>query len=806
MLRVYNNTARYVNQCFTPETLIKTRDGQKCIVDVVPGDDVLTLDGSFQQVLLSVKHIKTDADILEIDSPYMSRPVRVTDVHEIYVMDCATLEKKYIPARELDYDTHMLCFPIQVESHINLSEKARNMLTFCGLFKQNGRIFANGYDYSIRTNKDDVFNLVTKTLKSCHVKYWIYHNKSNDYKIVRWVKSPLMPCLTSTSIALENGHTGAAAYLKGLFMNSIYIKSTYIEVETKEQAFEYQMIAVNAHKLLHSIEHSPDKFMMCVSNDNDYFVEDKHMWFVFDSIKTINYSGFVYDLNIQDNHNYTTSMGVVHNSGRRNGSIAVYMEPWHADIEQFIELRKNHGNEEERARDLFYALWIPDLFMKRVEENKMWSLMCPDTCKGLSDCYGDEFEKLYTDYEDKKMFYKQIPAQQLFFKILENQIETGTPYMLYKDHVNNKNMQQNIGIIKSSNLCSEIVEYSDSKNCAVCNLASMCLPTYIDEKTKIFDYKKLHTNVKIVVKNLNKVIDRNFYPVEEAKLSNLRDRPIGIGIQGLADVFAILKIAFESDEAKEINLKIFQTMYHAALESSMELAKKIGPYATFPGSPASQGILQFDMWKVTPSDMYDWAVLKEQIKENGLRNSLLLAPMPTASTSQIMGFTESFEPITSNMYKRKTIAGEFIVVNKYLVRDLEEIGLWNHDIRNHIIVNDGSIQKIVAIPKEVRDRYKTVWECKMRNIIDMAADRGAFIDQSQSMNLYVESPDFKKLTAMHFYSWKKGLKTGMYYLRTKGKSAAQKFTVDPRLEKQLKDQNDNVEEEEELGVCESCSA
>lgn len=721
----------------------------------------------------------------------------------------------------------------------------------------------------------------------------------------------------------------------------------------------------------------------------------------------------------------------VNQSGKRNGSIAMYMEPWHADVEMFIEMRKNHGNEEERARDLFYALWIPDLFMKRVQAGGIWSLMCPDTSQGLSDVYGDEFERLYEQYEADGKYVKQVPAQDLWFKILECQIETGTPYMLYKDHVNRKNNQANVGIVKSSNLCVapytkiltnrgykvisnlvgtevnvwngkefslvtveqtgqaqklmrvatswgldmdctpyhkfyvygeegeviikeakdllpgecllqgelpmlfsptdlatklklfsklcdaqgtvavtdeskrnlqntvlflqtmgvsagigkeltpegtiyklllpkksiskllelgftsqaellklesnnlplltvesvknvdgehdtycfteplehkgmfngilagqcvEIMEVSTPDETAVCNLASICLPTYIENG--VYNFEKLHDVVKVVTKNLNKVIDVNFYPTQKAERSNKRHRPIGIGVQGLADTFAILKLPFESDEARKLNRDIFETMYHAAAEASVELARKYGAYETFKGSPASQGRLQFDLWEYTPgSERYDWEALKKDVMEVGMRNSLLIAPMPTASTSNIMGFTEAFEPFTSNLYKRKTLAGEFILVNKYLIKDLTELGLWNQDIKQKIMINEGSIQKITEIPENIRELYKTVWEIKMRSVIDMAADRGVFVDQSQSMNLFVENPDFKKLSSMHFYAWNKGLKTGMYYLRTKAKAKAQMFTIDPKLVKlsNLQEVADPVCNRDDPN-CEACSA
>lgn len=805
MLRVYNNTARYVNQCFAPETLVYTENGAKRIDKINVSDNVLTIDGSFHEVLQIARNRLDDETILEFTSPFVFKPVRVTRVHELYALDKNTLESSYIPARDFDISKHMMSFPmrVQLDTPPSLCEATCNLIKFCGLFKQNGRVFANGYDYSIKCNTGCAFDLAVRVLRSYNVQYWTYNNRSNQSRIVRWIKSPLMPCLQNIRIAYESGLIGAKLYLEGLFCNN----DQYIEVADEASAFEYQILAANTGGLLKGYTTFDGKFVLTYNQCNNETIIDKDqmlIWFPIQGVRTLQYSGFTYDLNIEDNHNYTTSMGLVHNSGRRNGSIAVYMEPWHADIEMFIEMRKNHGNEEERARDLFYAMWIPDLFMTRVKEDQMWSLMCPDMCQGLSDCYGEEFEKLYTRYENEGKYVKQVRAQELWFGILQSQIETGTPYMLYKDHVNRKSMQSNIGVVKSSNLCVEIVEVSDDKTCAVCNLASVCLPTFVSGQS--IDYDKLHDVVKVIVKNLNKVIDRNFYPIIEAKDSNSRDRPIGIGVQGLADVFCMLKIPFESDEAKMINTKIFETMYHGALEASCELAKKIGAYQTFPGSPASRGILQFDLWNVRPSDRYDWDKLRDDIKTHGLRNSLLLAPMPTASTSQIMGFTESFEPITSNIYKRKTMAGEFILVNKYLVEDLQQLGLWNPDIKNQIIIHDGSIQSIESIPKEVRDRYKTVWECKMRNIIDMAADRGAFIDQSQSMNLYIENPDMKKLTAMHFYAWNKGLKTGMYYLRTKAKSSAQKFTVDPRLERIAKERQMSMSQDDEPQVCEACSA
>lgn len=545
---------------------------------------------------------------------------------------------------------------------------------------------------------------------------------------------------------------------------------------------------------------------------------------------------------------FNSTARYVNQSGKRNGSFAIYLEPWHPDVEDFLEMRKNHGDEELKARDLFYALWVGDLFMERVKGNLKWSLFCPNECPGLSDVYGDDFVKLYEFYENSDKARKTINARDLWFKILDSQMETGTPYILYKDAANKKSNQQNLGTIKSSNLCTEIIEYSDNKETAVCNLASIALPTFVNNETKEFDYNKLHEVTKVVTNNLNKVIDINFYPTEKTQRSNMLHRPIGLGVQGLADTFILMNIPFHSDEAKEINKLIFETIYHASLEKSNEISiqrylsnitkfnklkgiisknykfspldkldvygtpdliyseynaykentRLLGSYSSFVGSPASKGLLQFDLWQSQPaSDRYDWVSLKKSILEYGLRNSLLVAPMPTASTSQILGFNECFEPFTSNLYSRRTLAGEFVVVNKYLMKELIQLGVWNEKIKNNIIANKGSIQQLNILPEEIRNKYKIVWEMPMKHLIDMSADRGAFICQSQSLNLWVEDPTYNTLTSMHFYSWKKGLKTGIYYLRRKAKHQAQQFTIEPEV-------NEKVDEPDY--ICESCSA
>jgi ribonucleoside-diphosphate reductase alpha subunit len=478
-----------------------------------------------------------------------------------------------------------------------------------------------------------------------------------------------------------------------------------------------------------------------------------------------------------------TARYVDQGGGKRKGSFAIYLEPWHADVFDFLELKKNHGKEESRARDLFYALWIPDLFMQRVEENGDWTLMCPNECPGLSDCHGKEFEALYTRYEREGKGRKTIKAQDLWFKVIESQIETGTPYMLYKDAANSKSNQKNLGTIKSSNLCTEIMEYTSPDEVAVCNLASLALPKYV--KDGQFDHQRLFEVTYHVTKNLNKIIDYNFYPVPEARRSNMRHRPIGLGVQGLADAFILMRLPFDSEEARKLNRDIFETIYYAAMTSSKDLAKEYGPYETYEGSPVSQGQFQFDMWGVEPTNRWEWTVLREEVKKYGVRNSLLVAPMPTASTAQILGNNECFEPYTSNIYTRRVLSGEFIVVNKHLMRDLVKLGIWNENIKNKIVANNGSVQNVDEIPQNLKDLYKTAWEISQKSIIEMAADRGAYICQSQSLNIFMENANFAKLTSMHFYGWKKGLKTGMYYLRTKAATDAIKFTLEKQQQKEI---------------------
>jgi ribonucleoside-diphosphate reductase alpha chain len=507
-----------------------------------------------------------------------------------------------------------------------------------------------------------------------------------------------------------------------------------------------------------------------------------------------------------------TARYVDQGGGKRKGSFAMYIEPWHADVFDFLDLKKNHGKEENRTRDLFLALWIPDLFMKRVKDNGDWTLMCPHECPGLSDVHSEAFEKLYLQYEKEGKGRKTIKAQDLWFKILESQIETGTPYMLYKDAANAKSNQQNLGTIKSSNLCTEIIEYTAPDEIAVCNLASLALPKYVNED-KSFDHNKLFEVTYQATVNLNRIIDENYYPVEDARRSNMRHRPIGLGVQGLADTFILMGFPFESVEARNLNREIFETIYFAAMTASKDQAIEFGTYETYAGSPASQGVFQYDMWGVTPSNRWEWSKLKEEVKKHGVRNSLLLAPMPTASTAQILGNNECFEPYTSNIYTRRVLSGEFIIVNRHLLKDLVRSGLWNRDMRHKIMAANGSIQNITEIPQDIKDLYKTAWEISQKAIIELAADRGAYICQSQSLNIFMENANFGKLTSMHFYGWEKGLKTGMYYLRTKAATDAIKFTVDQVISEETTE-GESLSLEEKAAIacsienpdsCEMCS-
>jgi ribonucleoside-diphosphate reductase alpha chain len=934
MLRVFNNTARYVDQCVLPDTTIYTTEGPKEIQLCEPNKtSIFTTKGP--EVIENVLEHPYEGELLVINNNLSFKPLSITPEHPVYCLknqkkglnyeviknrlDKKLIVPEWIDAKDLVEDD-MLVFTkpnYQVDnpkitaddcymyglllgdgsmdnsstrSYISLhsTNKAKN-LEFIENYLSNKFV-----EYSISQENNTTRISWNKSLQ-LHFRYSTLYDSNKEKKLnCDWLNLPIEKAkyivkglidsdgCKSNEITFDTTSKNLAESLRYILLRMGIPTGGYIRdrigenhttkygdvIENKKIA--YCLRIPKTQELSELLQVEKGSFTKFFSYNN----------LIFSRISTItktHYTGTLYDLQMRKTHDYMIHNGVVHNGGgRRNGSFAIYLEPWHPDIMEFLDMKKNHGDEEARARDLFYALWLNDLFMQRVKQNKKWTLMCPDACRGLSDAYGDDFKTLYEEYESKNMGMRTVNARDVWFKILDSQSETGVPYLLYKDACNQKSNQKNLGTIKSSNLCCEIVEYSDDKETAVCNLASIALSKFVKpptypfkntdaecikvytknncnwclmmknelKKNKIsyteevvevedfesfkkqhgvetvpqlydgdeliggyskvaellkpeFDYDELHHITKIVTANLNKVIDINFYPTTKTHTSNMRNRPIGIGVQGLADAFALLNLPFHSEEASRVNEMIFETMYHAALEKSMEIAKIEGPYSSFKGSPASKGILQFDMWNVKVSNnRYDWDKLKHDIKENGIRNSLLLAPMPTASTSQILGNNECFEPFTSNIYVRRTIAGEFVIINKHLLSELINTGLWNEDTKQQMVKDNGSIQNIKAIPQALKDKYKIVWEIPMKHIINMAAERGKFICQSQSMNLWMKNPTYDKLTTMHFYSWSKGLKTGQYYLRTKAKAAPQQFTVEPDKMTTKSDSSDDYEEEE----------
>jgi ribonucleotide reductase alpha subunit len=902
MLKVFNSTARYVNQCFTPDTWVYSLDGPKQMGEITTKDELVTIDGTYKKVNTIVKN-EIDKEILEIRATNTLFPIKVTKEHQLYLiknqkktlnfsviknrLEKQIIKPMYYIASELD-ENDLVGLPIPTYESDNQIHDL-DYYKFYGMMLGDGYICRNDKESGIALGielKSELIDFVRNYLNKFNIKYWEsskqncisikwsnYNNDKlnisanilydNEYKkqiLTNYLHLPknkilkIIEGLLKTDgsnlkeLYFSNTSLNLIMQMRYLFLRLGILTSGNVKDHREESHITSRGDTITTKQIYYTlrIPKHPNLSSIIQFKKNGqyfkYFEYNNMLWGRIRNIKKVQYSGTVYDFNMMDNHNYLTDMGIVHNSGRRNGSFAIYLEPWHADVEDFLELKKNHGDEESKARDLFYALWISDLFMERIEKNQTWSLFCPNECPGLADVYGDAFVELYIKYENSGLAKRVIKARDLWFKILDSQMETGTPYILYKDACNTKSNQLNIGTIKSSNLCTEIVQYSDANETAVCNLASIALPTFVNLETKQFDYDKLHSVTKVVTNNLNKVIDINFYPTEKTKVSNMRHRPIGIGVQGLADTFVLMDLAFQSDEAKEINKLIFETIYHAALEKSCEISKNrlkeieqsillqdkshsinklinvyenillneyvesctnssqcVGAYSSFKGSPASKGILQFDMWGVTPSNRYNWVTLKQSILNYGLRNSLLVAPMPTASTSQILGFNECFEPFTSNLYSRRTLAGEFIVINKYLIKELIQLGHWNEDIKNNIITNKGSIQHLHFLPEHTRNKYKIVWEIPMKFLIDLAADRGAYICQSQSLNLWIEDPTYSVLTSMHFYSWKKGLKTGIYYLRRKAKHQAQQFTIEP---KENNEETENIEND----ICESCSA
>jgi ribonucleoside-diphosphate reductase alpha subunit len=844
MLKVFNNTAKYVDQCVNPETIIYTTDGPKQIQHCSIGEtSIYNLKGE-TEVIQNVLEHPYNGEMLEIDTINSMFPLQITPEHPVFALRNQNKELMYniynddlekgisefewVDAKDLtEYD--MLVYPIP-KYEADITNISADDCYMYGIILGDGSIDETNASVSLHTTEDGpILQFLERYLTEKIVDYKIarddketkitwnrtihlpfrYNDIYDENKTKRihkkWLNLPIekskfiLKGLVDTykcageDIVLNYTSLQLIEAIRFICMKLGLLTSGY--VRTDEDVDDK-----NKSKYCLQIPKTPD---ICKLFGLDY--DDKQVFkfcryrdnlmSCIRSIKPITYNGILYDLQMKDEHNYLIHNGLVHNGGgRRNGSFAIYLEPWHADVGMFLQMRKNHGDEELKARDLFYAMWIPDLFMERVKANGKWTLMCPDECPGLSDVYGDEFVALYTKYESEGKGRSTVEARDVWFQILDAQMETGTPYILFKDACNKKSNQNNVGTIKSSNLCTEIIEYSDENETAVCNLASIALPTFVDANG-VFDYVELHKVAKVVTNNLNRVIDVNYYPTPKTRRSNMRHRPVGIGVSGLNDLFMLLNIPFHSDAAKQVNKHVFETIYHAALEKSCELAQRDGPYETFDGSPASKGILQFDMWNVDPTDArHDWTALKQLIVKHGIRNSLLLAPMPTASTSQILGYNECIEPITSNIYNRRTLAGEFILTNKYLMIDLLKLDLWNEKMKNNIVANNGSVQHIESIPIEIREKYKTVWELPMKHLIDMSADRGAFICQSQSLNLWLEDPNYNTLTSMHFYSWSKGLKTGIYYLRRRARHQAQKFTIEPER-RQSAD-----------GECEMCGA
>ena len=855
MLRNFNATARYVDQCFTPDTLVYTLNGPKAIEDIGVTDKVLASNGKYENVILPVRHEYTGS-MLNIQVKNAVYPVRVTPEHQVFCLKGQVkglnfdiirnrlnkniVKPEFSDAKDL-LTGDFLVFPIpQYESDI--TTMTEEDCRFYGILLGDGHISSSASGVCLNsTSKKDVCDFVIGYLKKRGINPNVYEedktvrikwstassafkftkNQLYDANHQKKVDTPLLHlplnkvkqiirgiietdgCVGTKEIAVELSSYPLIEDLRYMLLrlgalSSGYERDRVGEVSPKGIMTKLPTAVLRVPRIPEIMSMFPD------APAGEFFSYLTHGTNLYSRIETITeteYSGVVHDFEIDGPHDYTVAhLGVAHNGGgKRNGSFAIYLEPWHADVEDFLKLKLNTGETEERARDLFYALWIPDLFMKRVEEDAQWSLFCPNEAPGLADVYGDEFDALYTKYEKEGRARKSVSAQKLWFKVLDSQMETGTPYLLYKDPANKKSNQKNLGTIKSSNLCTEIIEFTSPEETAVCNLASIALPAFVSQDSKSFDFERLRNVVGSVVKALNKVIDINFYPIPEAKRSNLRHRPIGLGVQGLADVFARLRIPWESPEALRMNQLIFEHIYFAAVQSSHQLSLTDGSYESFQGSPASQGQLQPDLWKVTPitesEGTLDWLSLRSNAAL-GLRNSLLVAPMPTASTSQILGYTECFEPITSNIYARRVLAGEYVVVNKYLVKDLMNMGLWSESMKQRIIAQNGSIQGIKEIPDDIQMLYRTSWEIKQRTLIDMAAHRGAFICQSQSLNLSMENPTYAKLTSMHFHAWKQGLKTGCYYLRTKAPVMAQKFTVDPRLLQKKRESIDLTEESE----------
>lgn len=847
MLKVFNDTAKYVDQCVHPNTIIHTQYGPKQIQYVDAGDTkIYGINGELEPIQNVLEHHYCGNMVL-IHSMHSMVPLQITGEHPVYVLPKNSSQYDWIDAGDLiEGDKLVYSIPQYSVDHSSITQDdcfMYGIILFYGFITKNNEyctlrlnsknvIFYNFiYEYleskSINYIVDRTKNKIEISWKaSIHLpfRYYYFNNEENRRRLHhKWLNLPIEKCMhilkcfmieesamqmTSKYILYDDNNYELLNAAKFILLKMGILSTIHPNGKS------FILSIPKTREICDLLEISNIQGNHCIGDvvpENNIFTFERRGNMLLSPIIRISktdYEGTLYDLQMSREHNYLLDNGIVHNGGgKRNGSFAIYLEPWHADIELFLQMRKNHGDEEMKARDLFYALWMPDLFMERVKSGGKWTLMCPDECPGLSDVYAEEFVSLYESYENAGKGRKTLNARDLWFQMLDAQMETGTPYILYKDAINRKSNQKNVGVIKSSNLCCEITEYSDSNETAVCNLASIALPAFVKmDPTPRFDFDELHRITRVVTYNLNHIIDVNYYPTPKTEVSNKRHRPIGIGVQGLADVFMLLNLPFSCKEAVALNKKIFETIYHASLEESCSIAQIDGHYETFLGSPASQGILQFDMWNngtANLSGRYQWDELKQSIMQYGLRNSLLVAPMPTASTSQILGYNECIEPITSNIYSRRTIAGEFIIANKYMMKDLLELGLWNEKVKNNIIANNGSIQQMEFIPEEIRNKYRTVWELPMRDLIDMAADRGAFVCQSQSLNLWLEDPNYNNLTSMHFYGWNKGLKTGIYYLRRRAAHKAQQFTIEVEKKDNSADQQSHYIDDE---VCEMCSA
>jgi ribonucleoside-diphosphate reductase alpha chain len=837
MLRVFNNTARYVDQCFLPGTLVYTDAGPKAIETIGITDKVLTSSGCFEQINKPLRHDYTGS-IRNIRIKHSLEPIQVTPEHNVMALtgiktmtnfsvitnrlDKGLRAIEWVDVKDLQVDDYMVFqIPTYEKDIETISE---DDCRFYGIMLGDGHISSSTSGVTMNTiTKKSAIDFVTEYMTRRGVKlyggeepnvtnirwstmspgfkltvtdlYNYTHDKCISHHFLHLPKPKILQllrglietdgCVGTKEIALEMTSKVLLEQIRYLILRLGGLTSGYARNRIGNVS-SYRNITTRKLSWCIRIPRLPEIMVLFpAAPPSEYFSFFRYGNLLMSRIESIEedtYAGVVHDFEVDKTHDYTVShLGVVHNGGgRRNGSFAIYLEPWHADTPAFLKMKSNTGSEEERARDLFYALWIPDLFMKRVAANGSWSLFCPHEAPGLADVTGAAFEALYERYEAEGRAKKVVEAQKMWSDILVSQIETGTPYLLYKDAANAKSNQKNLGVIKSSNLCCEIVEYSSPEESAVCNLASLALPYFV--RDSVFDFDRLRAVTQIVIRNLNRVIDINYYPTESTRRSNMRHRPVGLGVQGLADVFALLGFPWESEQAVLLNRQIFEHMYYAALSMSATLAEEDGPYETFAGSPMSEGLLQPDLWALDPASYatattLDWAALRTRAK-HGVRNSLMVAPMPTASTSQVLGYNECIEPVTTNIYVRRTLAGEFTVINKYLITDLMRQGLWTKAMKDRIVGANGSIQTIEEIPAITKALYKTVWEIKQKTLIDMAADRGAFICQSQSLNLFVPDPTIAKLSSMHFYGWRKGLKTGIYYLRTKSAVQAIKFTVE----------------------------